>query len=63
MLPDQRYTRKLPQEYTKGMVEFTSEKPQARMDAILRGIGQAQTQSVRIIAAVLPPRIAKRTFA
>ncbi|KAI5983814.1 Piwi domain-containing protein [Pisolithus albus] len=39
VLPNQRYVRKLPQECTKKMVEFSSEKPQARMDAILRGLG------------------------
>ncbi|KAF9228654.1 Piwi-domain-containing protein [Gyrodon lividus] len=36
--PDQRYIRKLPQESTKKMVDFTSEKPKARLDAIQRGI-------------------------
>ncbi|KAF9239655.1 Piwi domain-containing protein [Melanogaster broomeanus] len=36
--PNQRYTRKLPQESTKMMVEFTSEKPKGRLDAIQRGI-------------------------
>lgn len=41
VLPDQRYTRKLPQEYTKHMVEFTSEKPRARLQSILNGIGNA----------------------
>lgn len=41
ILPDQRYSRKLPQEYTKHMVEFTSEKPRARMQSILNGIGNA----------------------
>ncbi|KIJ60652.1 hypothetical protein HYDPIDRAFT_43184 [Hydnomerulius pinastri MD-312] len=36
--PNQRFTRKLPQELTKKMVEFTSEKPKARLGAIERGI-------------------------
>ncbi|KAF8840966.1 Piwi-domain-containing protein [Paxillus ammoniavirescens] len=36
--PNQRYTRRLPQELTKKMVDFTSEKPKARLDAIQRGI-------------------------
>ncbi|KAI6110019.1 Piwi domain-containing protein [Pisolithus sp. B1] len=38
VLPNQRYVRKVPQECTKKMVEFSSEKPQARMEAILRGL-------------------------
>ncbi|KAL4065381.1 Piwi-domain-containing protein [Scleroderma citrinum] len=46
VLPNQRYTRKLPQEYTKGMVEFTSEKPRARMEAILNGMGTSRSNSV-----------------
>ncbi|KAG6379119.1 Piwi domain-containing protein [Boletus reticuloceps] len=36
--PDQRFTRKLPQELTKKMVEFTSDKPKARLESIRRGI-------------------------
>ena len=47
ILPDQRYTRKLPQEHTKAMVEFTSEKPRARIESILRGIGSTSPTSVR----------------
>ncbi|KIJ17201.1 hypothetical protein PAXINDRAFT_73870, partial [Paxillus involutus ATCC 200175] len=38
VVPNQRYTRKLPPELTKKMVDFTSEKPKARLDAIQRGI-------------------------
>lgn len=41
VLPNQRYTRKLPQECTKKMVEFSSEKPQARMEAIMRGLSSS----------------------
>ncbi|KAH0830397.1 hypothetical protein J3R83DRAFT_1791 [Lanmaoa asiatica] len=36
--PNQRFTRRLPQELTKKMVEFTTEKPRARLEAIRRGI-------------------------
>ncbi|KAF8558461.1 Piwi-domain-containing protein [Imleria badia] len=36
--PNQRFTRRLPPEMTKRMVEFTSDKPKARLEAIRRGI-------------------------
>ncbi|KAI9569067.1 Piwi domain-containing protein [Boletus coccyginus] len=36
--PDQRFKRRLPQELTKKMVEFTTDKPRARLEAIRRGI-------------------------
>ncbi|KAG8217323.1 putative argonaute-like protein [Butyriboletus roseoflavus] len=39
--PNQRFTRRLPPELTKKMVEFTSDKPKARLDAIRRGVAGA----------------------
>jgi len=36
--PNQRFKRKIPAELTKKMVEFTSDKPKARLESIRRGI-------------------------
>lgn len=44
--PNQRFTRRLPQELTKEMVEFTSDKPKARLEAIRRGIEGADAVSI-----------------
>ena len=54
VLPDQRYTRKLPQEYTKHMVEFTSEKPRARLQSILNGIGNATVRINVFVSHTMP---------
>jgi len=54
ILPDQRYSRKLPQEYTKHMVEFTSEKPRARMQSILNGIGNATVRISVVVYDTVP---------
>ena len=52
--PNQRFTRRLPQELTKGMVEFTSDKPKARLEAIRRGIVGTGAVSICIGHAVSP---------
>ncbi|KAI6043075.1 Piwi domain-containing protein [Pisolithus marmoratus] len=57
VLPNQRYIRRLPQECTKKMVEFSSERPQARMEAILRGLsgsGPTRLSTIRV------PRMCKK---
>ncbi|KAH7889904.1 Piwi-domain-containing protein [Phlebopus sp. FC_14] len=46
IMPDQRFKSKLPPDLIKGMVEFTSEKPHARLATITHGIQGDQSQSV-----------------
>lgn len=52
--PNQRFTRRLPPELTKKMVEFTSDKPKARLEAIRRGIVGAGAVSI-YVGHVIPP--------